>query len=129
MRFRPAFRAIAVSIGLTVCVAALQASAAPETSGLPLPRFVSLRSGEVNMRAGPGLQYPVEWAYRRRALPVEVVAEYHHWRRVRDREGTEGWIHKSLLSGRRTAVVVGEIRTLRSKAEPDSPPCQTISPV
>lgn len=86
-------------------------------SGLPLPRFVSLRADEVNMRTGPGERYPVEWAYRRRDLPVEIVAEFEAWRRVRDPEGAEGWIHQSLLSGRRMVLVTGAIRSLRSDPE------------
>jgi SH3-like domain-containing protein len=74
-------------------------------SGLPLPRFVSLKSGKVNLRIGPGLNYPVEWMYTKPGLPMEIVQEYDNWRRVRDAEGTEGWINQSLLSGKRTAIV------------------------
>ncbi|MCB2100714.1 MAG: aspartyl-trna synthetase [Rhodobacterales bacterium] len=92
--------------------------AAQGASGLPLPRYVSLRADEVNMRAGPGVQYPVNWVYKRRLLPLEVIAEYHAWRKVRDYKGTEGWMHKNMLSGRRTAVVTGDLRTLRE--DPDS---------
>ncbi len=83
-------------------------------SGLPLPRFVSLAAGEVNARTGPGLRYPVSWVFVRRAMPVEVVAEFEQWRRVRDHEGVEGWVHRALLSGRRTVVVTGGKRTLYS---------------
>ncbi|HEC90533.1 MAG TPA: hypothetical protein ENI55_02585, partial [Alphaproteobacteria bacterium] len=64
------------------------ARAAPVGSGLPLPRFVSLRAQEVNMRAGPGVRYPVEWVYKRRYLPVQIIAEYKTWRKVRDWHGT-----------------------------------------
>jgi len=74
-------------------------------SGLPLPRFVSLKSGRVNMRVGPGTQYAVSWLYLKPGLPVEIVQEYDNWRRVRDADGAEGWINQALLSGRRTAVV------------------------
>lgn len=97
-------------------VAVGAAEAAPEGSGLPLPRFVSLRADEVNMRIGPGVQYPVEWVYTRQRLPVEVIAEYRTWRKIRDWEGTQGWIHQSMLDGRRTAVVIGSARTLRQEA-------------
>lgn len=79
----------------------------PTASGLPIPRFVSLRTGEINLRTGPGVRYPVEWVYRREGLPVEVTAEYDTWRRIRDMEGAEGWVHQSMLSGRRTLVVTG----------------------
>ena len=86
-----------------------------------LPRFVSLRSDEVNMRKGPGTQYPVAWVYIRKSLPVEVTAEYEHWRRIRDSEGDEGWVHKSLLSTRRTVLVIGEERQLRAAPAADAP--------
>lgn len=74
-------------------------------SGLRIPRFVSLKSSQVNVRKGPSLEYPVAWEYKRVGLPVEIVAESDNWRRVRDSEGSEGWIFHSLLSGRRTALV------------------------
>lgn len=74
-------------------------------SGLPLPRFVSLRTNEVNLRTGPGTRYPIEWVFRQKELPIEITAEYDVWRRIRDWEGTEGWIHKGTLSGRRTAII------------------------
>jgi SH3-like domain-containing protein len=77
----------------------------PGRTGLPLPRFVSLASGEINLRAGPGRQYPIEVVYRRQSMPVEVIDEFENWRRIRDWEGAEGWVYHSLLSGRRTALV------------------------
>ena len=75
------------------------------TSGLPLPRFVSLKADRVNLRSGPGTDYPTSWVYRQAGLPVEVIKEYESWRQVRDSEGATGWILQSLLSGRRTALV------------------------
>ncbi len=80
---------------------------------LSTPRFVSLRSDKVNLRAGPGKQYPVEWVFVRRGLPVEIVKEYGDWRRIRDIDGSEGWVHRSLLSSKRWALVSGATRTLR----------------
>jgi SH3-like domain-containing protein len=74
-------------------------------SGLPLPRFVSLKADRVNLRAGPGTDYPTSWVYRRAGLPVEVLSEFEAWRQVRDSEGATGWVLQSLLSGRRTALV------------------------
>lgn len=71
-----------------------------------MPRYVSLKSDRVNLRQGPGTDYPTAWVYRRAGLPVEVVEEYESWRKVRDAEGTTGWILSSLLSGRRTALVL-----------------------
>jgi SH3-like domain-containing protein len=84
-----------------------------EVSGLPVPRFVSLRTDPINLRSGPGLQYPVEWVYHRRHLPVEVVKEFDTWRRIRDQDGAEGWVHQSMITGHRTAVVRGSAQALR----------------
>jgi SH3-like domain-containing protein len=92
-------------------------------SGLPLPRFVSLKSGRVNSRIGPGLNYAVDWLYMKSGLPMEIVQEYDNWRRVRDSDGAEGWINQSLLSGRRTAITApwqrGKDTHLTLLAEPD----------
>jgi SH3-like domain-containing protein len=74
--------------------------------GLRLPRFVSLKSDKVNVRGGPTKDHDVAWVYTRTGLPVEIVAEYENWRRIRDWEGAEGWVYHSLLSGRRTGLVV-----------------------
>jgi SH3-like domain-containing protein len=82
------------------------------TSGLPVPRYVSLKSDHVNVRAGPTKDNDVAWVYTRSGLPVEITAEFENWRRVRDSEGAEGWVYHSLLSGRRTAVI-----TMKSKDE------------
>ena len=73
-------------------------------SGLPLPRFVSLKAERVNMRVGPGKEYAVAWRYMKAGLPLEVIQEYDNWRRVRDSAGDTGWIHGSLLSGARTVI-------------------------
>jgi SH3-like domain-containing protein len=95
-------------------------------SKLPLPRFVSLKSARVNLRVGPGKDYAVSWLYLKPGLPVEVVQEYELWRRVRDSEGSEGWVYHSLLSGERTAIaapwLAGKSATidLRRSASDDS---------
>jgi SH3-like domain-containing protein len=112
-RFVAAFALLAALAGGPP--AGSQPAARPDA--LPLPRFVSLRSEEVNLRAGPGVRYPVEWVFRRRTLPVEVLAEFEQWRKIRDSGGTEGWVHQSMLSGRRYALVAGEVRTLRRQPE------------
>ena len=91
-------------------------------SGLPVPRFVSLRSAEVNVRTGPGTRYPVEWVFVRREMPVEITAEFETWRRIRDWQGTEGWVHQSMLTGRRAVLVTGGTRTLRRSAGPSAEP-------
>lgn len=99
--------------GLSMLAAPAAFAEGAETSGLPLPRFVSLRAGEVNMRAGPGVQYPVEWVYQRQNLPVEVIAEFKTWRKIRDSQGTQGWVHQSMLGNRRTVIVTGGMRIMR----------------
>jgi SH3-like domain-containing protein len=78
-------------------------------SGLPLPRFASLKYGEVNLHVGPGRDYPIEWKLVRQSMPVEVTAEFDNWRRIRDFQGTTGWVHKSSLSGKETVIVKGAI--------------------
>ena len=75
------------------------------SSGLPIPRFVSLAHKKTNVRAGPGSKYPVKWVIKKQNLPVEVILEYDHWRKIRDHEGAEGWVFHTLLSGKRTALV------------------------
>ncbi|HTV70038.1 MAG TPA: SH3 domain-containing protein [Rhizobiaceae bacterium] len=103
--------AAAVSVLFTIPVFADQLpdptttqSVARGPSGLPLPRFVSLKSGRVNSRIGPGLGYAVDWMYLKPGLPMEIIQEYDNWRRVRDSDGSEGWVNQSLLSGKRTAI-------------------------
>ena len=100
--------------------------AAGKGTGLPLPRFVSLRAREVNLRIGPGVQYPVDWVYLRQNLPVEIVAEYGTWRKIRDWQGTQGWVHQSMVSGTRTFIVTGQERTIRRKGDAKSPPVAFI---
>src|SRR4051795_9411289 len=91
---------------LILCTTAAGAAEQPMAgSGLRVPRFVSLKSDKVNVRAGPAKEQEVAWVYSRAALPVEVTAEFENWRRIRDWEGAEGWVYHSLLSGRRTALV------------------------
>ena len=74
-------------------------------SGLPIPRFVSLKAEKVNVRRGPSSDHPVAWVFQRKGMPVEIVAEFENWRRIRDSDGEEGWILQNMLSGKRTAEV------------------------
>jgi SH3-like domain-containing protein len=87
-------------------------------TGMPVPRFAALGSDKINARAGPASRYPVEWVFVRRGLPVEITQEFEFWRKVRDLDGAEGWVHKSLLSGRRTVLIRGP-QTRELKREPD----------
>jgi SH3-like domain-containing protein len=72
---------------------------------LPVPRFVSLRSAQVNFRAGPGFQYPVTWTYERDGLPVEIIGEFDVWRQILAPDGGTGWVHEALLRARRSFIV------------------------
>ena len=105
------------------------ATAALAQSDLPIPRFVSLGTGEANLRTGPGQRYPIEWVYVREGLPVEVVAQFDTWRRVRDWEGVEGWVHQRLLSGRRTVIQISDaIETLHAEPTDTSQPVARLEP-
>lgn len=95
---------------------------------LPVPRYVSLKSDEVNVRTGPGVQYPVEWVFRRRHMPLEVVQDFDQWRKVRDIEGAEGWVHHSVISGKRYGLITGEIRSLRRRPEPGAADVAQLEP-
>jgi SH3-like domain-containing protein len=103
---------------LAACLLLLQVPAASAAgalakgsdSGLPVPRFVSLKADRVNVRRGPNKDQDVLWVYTRAGMPVEITAEFDNWRRIRDWEGAEGWVYHSLLSGRRTAVVVPNLK-------------------
>ena len=87
-------------------------------TGLPVPRFVTLKSSEVNMRAGPGTEYPVLWQYRKKDLPLRVEAEFGVWRKVVDHEDTTGWMHQSVVSLKRHALVTTS--SARIYASPDN---------
>lgn len=113
--------------GVTMDRSAGAATVGTET-GLPIPRFVTLRAKEVNVRTGPGVRYPIDWVFQRPNLPVEVVAEFDTWRKIRDPEGTEGWVHQSMLSGRRTAIVIGDTRMIRRAPEDSAPAIARAEP-
>lgn len=74
-------------------------------TGLPIPRFVSIKADKVNVRKGPSRDHDIAWIFQRAGLPVEITAEFENWRRIRDSDGAEGWVMQSMLSGRRTALV------------------------
>jgi SH3-like domain-containing protein len=104
--------AIAAAVSCVLAASAAQAGGDATASGLPVPRFVSLKADRVNVRGGPDKDHDVAWIYTRVGLPVEITAEFENWRRIRDSEGAEGWVYHSLLSGKRTATV-----QLKSKAD------------
>lgn len=98
--------------------------------GVPakLPRFASLRSDDVNMRAGPGTRYRIDWVYKRRDLPVEIEREFEVWRWVRDADGIQGWVHQATLMGRRSFIVEKADATLRSEAKDSASPVAILKP-
>jgi SH3-like domain-containing protein len=99
-----ALLSILVVLSMTEARSASLDQVGPST-GLPLPRYVSLKSDRVNLREGPSQDHQTIWVFQRAGLPVEITAESDNWRRIRDSEGTEGWVSQSLLSGRRTVLV------------------------
>jgi SH3-like domain-containing protein len=117
----------ALAAAFALCVLATSATLAggDTTSGLPIPRFVSIKTDRVNVRGGPDKDHDVAWIYTRVGWPVEITAEFENWRRIRDSDGTEGWVYHSLLSGKRTAVVQLKAKTdlaaLRAKPDPEAP--------
>ena len=100
-----------------------------QSTGLPLPRFVSLASDEINVRTGPGQMHPIRWVFTRRGVPVQIVEETQDWRRIVDHEGETGWIHASLLSSRRTILVIGETRPLRRTPQHDARIVALVEPL
>jgi SH3-like domain-containing protein len=97
--------AIAVLLALAGAAVTAQAANDPTSSGLPVPRFVSLKADRVTVRGGPDKDHDVAWIYTRVGWPVEITAEFENWRRIRDSDGSEGWVYHSLLSGKRMAAV------------------------
>jgi SH3-like domain-containing protein len=100
----------------------------PEGTAAKLPRFASLRSDEVNMRAGPGARYRIDWVYRRRDLPVEIEREFDVWRWVGDADGIHGWVHQATLMGRRSFIVQKADATLRADASDSASAVAILKP-
>lgn len=115
-------RAIAavVATGVTVAAGGAEEARGPVTN-LPLPRFVSLKAAEGNVRRGPSLEHRIDWVFRHRDMPLRVTAEFGHWRRVEDNEGQGGWIYYTLLSGVRTVLIEVDGTALRARPDPAAP--------
>ena len=96
---------VALVFALNLLGGGTRASDVGVTTGLPLPRFVSIKARPANVRVGPGVDYPLKWTFVRRGLPVEIIAEFGNWRRIRDWQGEQGWMLGPFLSARRTALV------------------------
>jgi SH3-like domain-containing protein len=104
-RRAPGLACFATALLLSSLATAASASERGQITGLPLPRFVSVKANQANVRLGPGVGYPVKFTIVRRGLPLEITAEFENWRRIRDWSGDEGWMFGALLSGRRTALI------------------------
>jgi len=105
-------------------LAMAQTGAASErgsVTNLPLPRFVSIKTDECNVRRGPSLTHRIDWVFQRKGMPVEITAEHGHWRRVRDRDGAGGWVHYSLLSGSRTVIIEKDMLDLHLGPDTNTP--------
>lgn len=112
--------AITALLALLTCGAAWAQARGPVT-GLELPRFVSMKASEGYARRGPSSTHRIDWVFQRRHMPLRIVDEYGHWRRVQDREGAGGWMHYSLLSGNRTVIVETEELHLHRRPDPGAP--------
>ncbi|MGE0151926.1 MAG: SH3 domain-containing protein [Reyranellaceae bacterium] len=139
MRFSPAIAAAGLVLALLAAPPVSRAADDPpdpsskaaqagKGSGLPVPRFASVRSDEVNVRTGPGTRYPVEWVFQRKNMPVEVISEFDTWRRIRDWQGATGWVHQSMLTGKRTVVVTAREAVLLRTPEPGATAVARLEP-
>lgn len=111
-----AFVVLAASLQVSIAVA----NERGPVTNLPMPRFVSLKAEEGNVRRGPSLSHRIDWVFTRRNMPLEITAEYGHWRRVRDRDGQGGWVHYSLLSGVRHVIVDTDMLPMHVKPSAES---------
>lgn len=110
-----------VLAALIVVASQANAQEVGPVTNLPLPRFVSLKASEANIRRGPSLSHRIDWIYQRRDMPLQVVAEYGNWRRVVDRDGVGGWVHYVMLSGTRTVIIDVELQPLFARPDFNSP--------
>ena len=128
---RMGFAALVLAI-LACPASAANGDAVGASTGLRIPRYVSLKTDRVNLREGPSKDHRTAWVFQRAGLPVEITAEYDIWRRIRDSEGSEGWVLQSLLSGRRTSIVApgkkAEIFTLFGKPDANASVVAKIQP-
>jgi SH3-like domain-containing protein len=117
-----------VLFGLMMLACVIPAQHALAQENLPLPRYASFKSSEVNLRAGPGENYPKQWVYQRAGMPVEIFEEWDTWRRIRDYQGVVGWVSVNLLTSKRTAVVIETRRTLHDSPNETAPAVAELDP-
>lgn len=121
--FRWTFKSVLVTLLMIAMAPAPLARAGDlgSVTNLPLPRYVSMKASEGNVRRGPSLSHRIDWVFQRRDMPLRVTAEHGHWRRVEDRDGMGGWVHYSLLSGVRTVLVEQDMLALHVRPDPNAP--------
>jgi len=122
---RSHFTGILTQLVIVILTLLLSAGAYADQRGsvtnLPIPRYVSMKASEGNVRRGPSLTHRIDWVFKLREMPLRITAEHGHWRRVEDRDGMGGWVHYSLLSGIRTVIVEKDMATLHTKPERNAP--------
>ncbi len=109
------------AVAAVVLAAAAPALEAQTTGGDQLPRFASLRADEINLRVGPGENYPIEWVYQRKGLPVKIIEGFQNWRRIEDWQGAKGWVLDRMLSDKREVIVEGAVEPLHGRPDAASP--------
>ena len=117
-RILAALSGISIAFGATMVQA--QDKRGPVTN-LPLPRYVSMKANEGNVRRGPSLTHRIDWVFKRRDMPLQITAEHGHWRKVQDRDGAGGWVHYALLSGARTVLIERDMTPVHARADANSP--------
>ncbi len=117
MSIRRIFSALLI---LCVVGTSVPASDKGRVTNLPIPRYVSLKAPEGNVRRGPSMAHRIDWVFKHRGMPLRVTDEFDNWRRVEDRDGLGGWVHYSLISGQRTVIVETDLAPMRTKPEPNA---------
>jgi SH3-like domain-containing protein len=117
-----------VLFGLLMLACVIPAQQTHAQDNLPLPRYASFKSSEVNLRAGPGENYPKQWVYQRSGMPVEIFEEWDTWRRIRDYQGVTGWVSVNLLTSKRMAIVIETRRTLHDSPSETARPVAELDP-
>ncbi len=112
-----------IALAIVVCLMATLVTATERgpVTNLPVPRYVSLKAADSNVRRGPSLSHRIDWVFQRRNMPLRITAEHGHWRRVEDRDGFGGWVHYSLISGNRTVLVERDMLPLHARPEAGTP--------
>jgi SH3-like domain-containing protein len=127
--FREAANSRPHRLALIALLVLLSASFAARADDKPYAsHFASLRVSEVNLRSGPGTKYPIQYVYHHKGLPVEIIGEYDVWRKLRDWQGSVGWVHERMISPARTVIIKADTRTIYRDPARDSPALAKLEP-